>query len=52
MGQDTDLSQLHYVLQDVRCQNPDSSRPRRLPITPAILRLLRHTWLQLAAYHI
>ena len=53
-GQDTDLtsfSQLHYVLRGVRCQNPDSSRPRRLPITPAILRLLRHAWSQRPITH-
>ena len=49
MGQDTDLtsfSQLCYVLRGVRCQNPDSSCPCQLPITPAILRLLRHAWSQ------
>ena len=31
----------------MRRQEPDSSRPRRLPITPAILKRLRHAWSQL-----
>ena len=50
LGHDSDLasfSRLHYVLRGVRRQEPDSSRPRRLPITPAILKRLRHAWSQL-----
>ena len=51
LGHDSDLisfSRLHYILQGVRCQETDSSRPCRLLITPTILKRLRHAWSQLS----
>ena len=38
------LSQLQYVLREIRRSIPPSVRPRRLPITPAILCLLYQYW--------
>ena len=38
------LSQLHYVLRGMSRLRPISSRPRRLPITVEILRLLFRQW--------
>ena len=46
-GQDPRLahfSQLHYVLRGIRRCHPELSRPRRLPITPAVLQILRRSW--------
>ena len=38
------LFQLHYVLRGVQRSHPLYTRPKRLPITPAVLRLLYHQW--------
>ena len=38
------LPQLQYVLRGLRRQQPTSSRPQRLPITPAIMQILFHRW--------
>ena len=35
---------LHYVLRGCHRSLPSSVRPKRLPITPTILRLLHHCW--------
>ena len=40
----TQLSQLHYVTRGVRRRQPAFSRPQRMPITPAILRVLFTSW--------
>ena len=37
------LHQLHYVMLGLRRRPPLHSRPRRLPITPSILHLLRYS---------
>lgn len=44
------LSQLHYVLRGVRRTLPTAVRPRRLPITPLILRLLYNKWSSQQSY--
>ena len=36
--------QLHYVLRGIDKQHPIAQRPQRLPITPAILRILHRSW--------
>ena len=38
------LTHLHYVLRGCRRSLPNSVRPSRLPITPAILHLLHTSW--------
>ena len=38
------LHRLHYVLRGCHQSLPHLSRPRRLPITPSVLRLLHHCW--------
>lgn len=46
-GQDPQFSQfhrLHYVLRGLKRDQPLSSRPHRLPITPDILRALHNIW--------
>ena len=43
-GSYTSLFQLHYVLRGVQCSQPLYTRPKQLPISPAILRLLYHQW--------
>ena len=46
-GHDPDLSrfsQLHYVTRGVRRRQPAYSRPRRMPVTPAVLRVLFTSW--------
>ena len=42
------LHRLHYVLRGCHRSLPLATRPRRLPITPSILRLLHHCWSNLA----
>ena len=38
------IFQLHHVFHGVQCSQPLYTRPKLLPITPAILRLLYHQW--------
>ncbi len=45
------LPHLHYVVRGIRKSQPAHTRPRRLPITPAILHTLYSTWTQTPSYN-